>query len=268
MRSRSRRPQGPVCNYLTGVVESGPSGALSAAGANGVAVNADGHGGKRFHVTGTLPHQQCGVEACGADRQAHPDAELRQLAGRLRRGSRLRPRGGPGGQRLHFRVSNSLSPASGTDLPFDLLNPWGPEGAICGGGDTGRAFVTKMNPTRTALIFSTYIGGFAGYHRAHNIVCPIPDGCGGDPRYARGWDVGWAAARERPYCVAYDTNGRDKLAEDHPRLDHRLLHGVSARQERAAGLPREQHSVEHRHPCQIRVRPCVRAQPHLPTSSI
>ncbi len=100
----------------------------------------------------------------------------------------------PAGNVYVTGVSNSLSPGT---VPFDLKDPWGPEGAICcGGGDTGRAFVTKMNPTGTALIFSTYIGGFAGYNQTHNAVCPLPEGCGGDARYARGWDSGFGIAAD------------------------------------------------------------------------
>jgi hypothetical protein len=96
----------------------------------------------------------------------------------------------PAGNVYVTGVTNSMTPPYNTtsqQKPFPLMNPFLAE--CCGGNDTGRAFVTKMNPTGTALIFSTYFGGFAGYGGVHR-KCPSLEGCGGAPGYARGWDTG------------------------------------------------------------------------------
>ena len=92
-------------------------------------------------------------------------------------------------------VTNSMSSPPGANN-FPLFNTWGPEGSVCcGGNDTGRVFVSKINATGTALLFSTYLGGFAGYGGVHP-ECPSVEGCGGAPGYARGWDTGHGIAAD------------------------------------------------------------------------
>ena len=110
-------------------------------------------------------------------------------------------------------VTNSMTNPPNTTgqlEPFPILNPWGtPGGAMdswggtcCGGSDTGRVFVTKLNATGSALIFSTFLGGYAGFGSmspgdasAHQ-KCPSPEGCGSAPGFARGWDSGHGIASD------------------------------------------------------------------------
>jgi hypothetical protein len=88
-------------------------------------------------------------------------------------------------------------------------NPGNPRSEIsgefcCRGADTGRALITKLDPTGARLIYSTYLGGFPGSDGEHKTCHDLdpahdpPLECyAGSYFYARGWDVGYALAVDR-----------------------------------------------------------------------
>jgi hypothetical protein len=91
---------------------------------------------------------------------------------------------------------------------WSLSNPGNPRSEIsgefcCKGADTGRAAITKLDPTGARLIYSTYIGGFPGSDGEHKICSDLdptrnpPLDCGTGYFYARGWDVGYGIAVDR-----------------------------------------------------------------------
>jgi hypothetical protein len=96
----------------------------------------------------------------------------------------------PAGNIYHTGISNSLS----ASVPYPLKNAF--MAACCGGNDSGRAVVTKLDPTGSSLVYSTYIGGTYGYNGVAQ-PCPTPTtGCGGAAYFARGWDQGHGIAAD------------------------------------------------------------------------
>jgi hypothetical protein len=97
---------------------------------------------------------------------------------------------------------------------LDSAKRW--NGSICcGGNDSGRVVVSKLNPNLVAadqLVYSTYIGSFAGTDGIHR-TCPLlpTPGCSGDAHFARGWDEGFgiAAGSDGKAYVTGQTEGLD-----------------------------------------------------------
>ena len=91
-------------------------------------------------------------------------AGLQHLPGRKRRGDRLRHRGGRRGQCVCDGRDRFRHPDVRSSIPFPTAGAF--DSTYNGGGD---AFVTKINASGNALVYSTFLGG-GGTERGYGIA--------------------------------------------------------------------------------------------------